>query len=384
MSSWLAKIAPHFHPFSELEATHLVIEFSVYAFVLPLLLHAWHMGKRSDVGRAPSLAFSHRWLSTLLWGMAFGTAVELFLVNQGAAYEYGKFALELGPDAGHVPGKDTGHVPLWVGIGWGQILYIASWTAQRLRHPVYLRPISAAFLAVNLDFALDPIAQHKHFWTWNCDPTKTITLYGVPFDNFLAWLLIVGIYTGMVRAVFQSRWLGRGSWGAAYWAPALAALGSCVLFVVARKNLSKLYDYVGQLSIFVVVLLAALWVFWAYAWRSRRDQPVSWTVLLLPIYFHSLLFVMALATGAYSAANGSMVVFFPMNMALGVMAFAWVSIDRISSMLDGQSPGDHVRRLGKFLLGAPRAVPRTLARISSATSGLLRAVSAPRRSERRP
>jgi hypothetical protein len=67
--------------------TFITIEWSALALGAVMIWHARSQGAR--------------WLSTCLWGMAFGSAVELMIVSRAnASYEYGPFLFMLGK-AGH-------------------------------------------------------------------------------------------------------------------------------------------------------------------------------------------------------------------------------------------------------------------------------------------
>src|SRR5947208_340768 len=133
-----------------------VIELSVFALAVVLLLHAKRQGNQS--------------LSTLLVGIVFGPTLELLLVSRaGSSYRNGAFRVRLGFEH-----KE----PRWVGSGWGSMLYAASWTAYRLSLPRFLRPLAVGLLAVNIDLSLDPIAEKLGFWTWLQPPA--VNLYGVP------------------------------------------------------------------------------------------------------------------------------------------------------------------------------------------------------------
>jgi hypothetical protein len=112
-----------------------VMELSVFALSAVLFRHAKREG--------------NQWLSTYVCGILFGTSLELLLVSRaGASYEYGEFWLMVG---------FSQKVPLWVGVGWGAILYAASWTAQRLALPRWLRPLAAGLLAVATSAGRKPV-----------------------------------------------------------------------------------------------------------------------------------------------------------------------------------------------------------------------------------
>jgi uncharacterized membrane protein len=126
-----------------------------------------------------------RWVSTLVGGMIFGWFVEW--ANTG-------FGHGAGPAYCYPPADfpfNLGGVPTWVPIGWGGIIYAATWTARRLQLGVVPRAIAAAFLVASIDFSLDPVAKLLGFWVWEY---KTVNFFGVPYDNFNGWYLIVFVY----------------------------------------------------------------------------------------------------------------------------------------------------------------------------------------------
>ena len=97
-----------------------------------------------------------RWISILGSGMLFGLGIEwVILHGDSPSYFYGKQFL-----------LDPGGLPIWIGIGWGSIIYAATWTAYQLKLPAWLAPFAAGYLAVNIDLSFDPVAADREFWTW--------------------------------------------------------------------------------------------------------------------------------------------------------------------------------------------------------------------------
>lgn len=292
-----------------------VIEFAVYALALVLVPHARREGKQ--------------WVSTYACGVIFGTLLELLIVSRaGASYRYGTFVVMLGPE-----GKQ---VPLWVGIGWGAILYVSTWTAQRLRLSRVLRPLAAGTLAVNVDLSLDPIAERLGFWDWLSPPP--VNLYGVPFDNFLAWFAIVASYSFFVREGFHrfppNRMLSF------LWVPPLAVVCALLTMIGVQKVAGLLYELPGgQTSVFVAVFGLACWFAWSVALRSRRDLPFSVRVLAVPVGMHGLSWFLLFATKSFEAALlSSLIVFIPVNFFVGFLGFSWVSLDHLFPESARRSP----------------------------------------------
>jgi len=283
-----------------------VIEFSVLALSLVLLSHAKDEGKQ--------------WLSTYVCGILFGTSIELLLVSRaGASYRYGHFLIMLGP-----AGKQ---VPLWVGVGWGAILYAATWTAQRLQLPRWLRPLAAGLLAVNIDMSLDPIAEKLGFWSWLRPPA--VNLYGVPFDNFLGWFAIVASYSFYVREGFAR--VKPNEKKSYLWIPPLAALLALVTMVAVGWLADRAYALFGSQTPVFVGVFAGSWVLtYQFAKRSRRDLPFSARILAVPVVLNALLWGLLFATKSFeSELLSSLIVFIPINFVVGFFGYAWVSLDTL-------------------------------------------------------
>src|SRR5262249_48191722 len=96
------------------------------------------------VGRKEQKA---RWILTLLFATGLGLSVEHAIsTGEHPSYCYSpKFFSPWG-------------VPLWVGVGWGMVIYASQWTAERLYVTLPFEGLVTGFLAVNVDLSLDPVA----------------------------------------------------------------------------------------------------------------------------------------------------------------------------------------------------------------------------------
>lgn len=282
----------------------LAIELSVFAFALVLARHAHRQGTR--------------WLWTYLWAIVFGLVAELAMVQHGS-YTYGKFLVMVGPG--------DGRVPLWVAIGWGEIVYAATWTAQRMRMPWALRPLAAGLLAVNVDLSLDPIAELQGFWNWKA--AGEVSFFGVPFDNYLGWLLIVSIYALLARVGFRIFPPGRKY--SDFWVSGLCAALAVGLLLLVQSFSGFFYRALGgQVGAFVLVFGATSAVCAGFLLRSRRSEPVSWSILAVPLYFHGLLLTILLFTKDFLRAP-ALLVMIPLALVIGFFAMAWVSLEPLLS-----------------------------------------------------
>ncbi len=286
-----------------------VVEFGTYLFAACCCYDAWKKGIR--------------WLLVLVAATLFGLGAELFfLVSehdslQGASYSYGQFVAMIG--------WSQFEVPLWVGLGWGCIVYACIWTAELLSPRLSVRPVIAGLLAINVDLSLDPIAEHFGFWKWHNVPAQNY--YGVPFDNFLGWLLIVGSYTWSLAIL--SRSLPRSWKGQDYWLPFAGLIPALLVTMLGQQALNLIYAWGGNQEIpFVVICAAATAIAVHFGVRASRDRKPHWVILALPVYFHLLLLSLLLCLGAYRAL-ASLLVVIPMSLFVGFIAFAWPYLDHL-------------------------------------------------------
>jgi decaprenylphospho-beta-D-ribofuranose 2-oxidase len=295
-----------------------------------------------------------RHLATVLWGAVAGLLVEIALVTYGEGYHY-----EYWRFWGHVRG-----VPIFIGLGWGTIFYITTWTAERLRLRNFAETaFVAGILAVNLDLSIDPTATMNKYWVWD-GVSFDHGFFGVPFDNFISWVAIIATYSTFTKVVF-------GGWNKWPWlsahralrdiiAPPIGALLGGGIFAVVRLKADAVYYWIGafvgreldgsssnmtsanslgQATIFIVLFIVGLVIFSRNVLRAARDQPVNLVVLGLASFLHALsvlLFLSGVVKMRGEAVTFTAIaVMIPINAILGFLAFAWPSIDRLFK--DGRS-----------------------------------------------
>lgn len=290
-------------------ASFYVIEFGCCAFALGCYINAWKQGRR--------------WFMTILAATLFGLGVELFFLwseygsTKNAYYTYGNFMVMIG--------WSKYKVPLWVGLGWGSIAYASIWSANRLNIPIGGKTALSALLAVNIDLSLDPIAELMGFWTWHNAPAANY--YGVPFDNFLGWLMIVGTYALSLLFLFDK--IPKTWKGVEYWVPFVAMVPALLLTAGGQWILNKVYAWAGQQVVpfmAIIGVAVAISVYWGC--RNPRNLEPNWCVLALPVFYHLLLLGIIILTGKY-LTMASLVVIVPVDLFLAFTAFAWNSLDRI-------------------------------------------------------
>jgi hypothetical protein len=155
------------HPLS-----YLFLEISTVAlFALTL----WHATKRGN------------WqLGLLVSAAVYGVLLEWGNIVIFRTYHYSsQFWLAVGP------------VPIVIGLCWGMIIYGAMAYSDQLGLPAWVAPFADALWAIMLDLAFDTIAIRLELWTWS-NPLAT-GYYGVPADNFFAWLFVAFAFSAFIR-----------------------------------------------------------------------------------------------------------------------------------------------------------------------------------------
>jgi decaprenylphospho-beta-D-ribofuranose 2-oxidase len=297
-----------------------------------------------------------RWMFTVIWAAVAGFVAEFFIVHAKVPrYAYTSHFW-----------VDPWDVPVAIGLGWGMVFYAATWTAQRLRfQSLAVSSLVAGVLGVNLDLSLDPAANAHGLWRWNDLPGYDAhrTLGGVPFDNFVAWVVLVAAYGFFVRAAF--RWVNRKEFRAEledgpppggaslrplkkrssvvldYIVPPISVAIAGGLFALVRNHADKLYQFlgwidapfaqpVGEAVLFTSLLLGGMYIFWRRVFRAPRNQEVNWIVLGIVIYLHALSFALAMFNFWHGRTEViPFLVIIPINLVAGFLAYAWPSIDEL-------------------------------------------------------
>jgi uncharacterized membrane protein len=102
-------------------------------------------------------------------------------------------------------------VPVVIGLGYVGTGYIA-WTIARViagaphsplsGHLTFTVPLLAAFMMVSWDLTIDPIfSTINHAWIWQDGGSY----FGVPFSNFLGWLLTTFVYLQLFTLYLKQR-----------------------------------------------------------------------------------------------------------------------------------------------------------------------------------
>jgi hypothetical protein len=279
----------------------VLIESVVWLLTLWMGAHAYSRG------------FRRLW--TFLWSILFGLAVELAFVITNDHYEYGEFLVMVR--------LFGGSVPLWVATGWGVIVYASTLAAERWTRAWWAAAPGAGLLAVSVDLALDPVAHHLGFWTWHSLPA--VKYYGVPYDNFVGWLIIVSSFVLCSAAGF--RWVGETVKGRDLWLPPVTAVIATALVLLLDTCAATSYTLFGQPLVFGVTFAVVTLGLAPGFLTARRDHPLDTAVVAVPVVMHGVSIALAVSTGIHQAAPGVLVTL-PLAALVSFLGFIWPSLDR--------------------------------------------------------
>ena len=91
------------------------------------------------------------------------------------------------------------HVPIAIGLGWSIVIYCTMLLSDQYNIPGTLRPFMDALTAVMLDIAMDAVAIRLGFWHWSMPLDRE--WYGVPFENLVGWILVVLVFSFLIRFI---------------------------------------------------------------------------------------------------------------------------------------------------------------------------------------
>jgi hypothetical protein len=276
-----------------------------------------------------------RWVSTLVGGIVFGWFAEWANTGLGRG---------MGPEYCYPPATfpfNVGGVPLWVPLGWGGIIYAGTWTASRLQLGIVGRAVAAAFLVASIDFSLDPVAKLLGFWVWE---REKVSFFGVPYDNFNGWYLIVFVYAlsasfvlGRLRHLWDrkhpkydatKRHVGLLVEIIAPLACAAVAIGALLLIkgavtaVTSAVPSSPTPPDPSFVSAVIFLILTALGTGTLLFSKPRPSDIVApnWPVVLVPAAIHVTSFVLFLAFAGMTA-EPTLVGTIPLQLLAGLFVY---------------------------------------------------------------
>jgi uncharacterized membrane protein len=136
-------------------------------------------------------------LILLISATIFGFILELLMIGVTHGYCYNpSWILMIGP------------VPSAIILSWGIIIYSVDQLLHKINLTLVPFALVNAFIAVLLDFILDPVAIRLSLWTWNIDlqnnrPIMTEDYYGIPWGNYWGWYWAIFSFVLVFRFLNQ-------------------------------------------------------------------------------------------------------------------------------------------------------------------------------------
>ena len=186
-------------------------------------------------------------------------------------------------------------------------MYTARLFTDRFQLPLWSAAALDALLAISVDLSMDAVAYRLHMWHWNWNGTGrnplTADWFGVPFDNFFGWLMVVFFYSSVSR-LFEEFLLRKKARAVKF---ALVPLVSVILsqvflyvmivyvdvFLEDNFGITPLHRFITFLIVLIIVA----------AWGKRRRKAaqaalpvITW---LVPIWFHFFFFAWLFIGGFY-------------------------------------------------------------------------------------
>lgn len=261
-------------------------------------------------------------LYLLLNAMLAGYCIEAALVVFAEGYDYGRFLVML-----------PGPVPLSIAMGWGVIIYAAMQISDLMAVPFLARPVCDALLALSIDFSLDPMAETLGYWHW----VKGGQYFGVPYQNFLGWFMIVSGFTVGTRLAYRWLKVSERGWANNLLACALAlgiTGGGMLLAQLAR---TYIFGPFGEIVPFMLVYVFAIGVVIIDLDKLRHDRVLDPVLLLVPSGLHGYLVLNFALTGSYNKLT-EFVVLMPLLVVVSLVAFAFPYFDQLLRLRRGSEP----------------------------------------------
>jgi hypothetical protein len=239
-----------------------------------------------------SLSHNSKHLGFMLGGIVFGLLLEFVDVYFLKGYTYGRFMVMIG--------KQPDDIPLWIGVGWGIIMYSSRIFTDQMGLPIFAAAAFDAFLALNIDLTMDVTACRLHMWDWGWSATHdnplTSQWFGIPWNNYFGWLVVIFTYSAFSRLF--SKWKIR-----IFIPLASIVLSEIILFSLFNNIKPWAHDHLGINSLhWLIALLILLIGLILFAWKKRKSKPlttISFPVWLVPLWFHIYFTIWFFISGFY-------------------------------------------------------------------------------------
>ncbi len=258
-----------------------------------------------------SVRQNYKHLGYMFGGVIFGLLLEFVDVYFLNGYTYGRFMIMLG--------KAPLDIPLWIGVGWGIIMYSSRLYTDRLGLPIFAAAAFDALLALNIDGTMDVTAYRLHMWDWgwsasHADPLTT-QWFGIPWNNYFGWLVVIFTYSGFSRLFSK--------WKLKFLIPLAAIVLSEIILFALFNNINKwLFDHFGIRSLHLFIGLSLLLItLILFGWRKRRpviQELIAAPAWLVPAWFHIYFSIWFFLSGFYRE-NNWMTIFALTNLLLSIV-----------------------------------------------------------------
>lgn len=227
-----------------------------------------------------------RYINYLLGGLAFGVILEYLNVVATHGYTYGKFLVMFG--------NGPSAIPLCIGVGWSIIMFSTRVFTDEMGLPLWSAAAMDALLVLSIDLSMDTVAYRLHMWNWNwpagANPLRA-DWFGVPYNNFFAWLLVAFFYSSFSR--LMERFVDtqqRNTPVMAALVPVTAiVLSEAALFVIIvcidkyldRYRIGALYRCIAFSAVLLVMI--------GRGWKKKNAaaSPLPAVTWLVPLWFHA-------------------------------------------------------------------------------------------------
>ncbi len=287
--------------------------FGIFILAILCLVHAWRQGCQE------------RWMFwVILAACLYGYIVEYLsvAVNKQHPYWYNQFIVKL-----------PGPLPLSLLLAWGIIIYTSLLTAHKLGLPRLLQPFFCGFLAVSIDYVLDPVAVYCGFWTWSAKYYDLNTQwFGIPWSNFVGWFVVV--LTFLLTHRVCHRWVPPGEKG--FWRDFLVAFLAIIPSFLIFMGVMFLYVWIVKLNfvpeelIFFVFFGLCFIPVLLYVPQFKRDNKIDYVIIAVPVFFYSFSLILYFTTAFYKKKPDFIIVL-PALALLSFIAFLWPYLDTLRS-----------------------------------------------------
>jgi hypothetical protein len=267
---------------------------------LLLIICVWH-----------SLKYNGRYLGFMLGGIVFGLLLEFVDVYFLKGYTYGRFMIMLG--------KQPDDIPLWIGVGWGVIMYSSRLFTDQMGLPLFAAAAFDAFLALNIDATMDVTAYRLHMWDWGWSASNQNPLnsqwFGIPWNNYFGWLVVIFTYSTFSRLF--------AGWRIKILIPVTAIVLSEIILYSLFNNIKPwMFNHFGIKPLHWLLGLSALLIMLIVSGWKKRQSETSGLILfpawLIPTWFHVYFTIWFFISGFYRE-NRWMTIFAMANLLLAVI-----------------------------------------------------------------